>query len=226
MNALGQERARSLETAITEVRGVRRARVESTEQGIDSIRVLVIPERRSADIIEEVQRLAADRAMSIDASKVQIIRVEGGGPAQRRRLTSLSTERTRDRFRAKVMLELSGDVLVGESEVPLGVDFERRSMVKAVLEGMDELLEFPVEIEAAYILDVGARRIALVTLTKGSDILVGSAVITSDERDSFARATLDALNRIASRALEIQAASRSASSGESSRDRTGPRIGP
>lgn len=203
MNALGQEQARSLETAITEVRGVRRARVESTDKGVDSIRVLVIPERRSADIIEEVQRLAAERALTIDASKVQIIRVDGGGPGQRRRLTSLSTERTRDRFRAKVMLELAGDVLVGESEVPLGVDFERRSMVKAVLEGMGELLEFPVELEAAYILDVGIRRIALVTLTRGSDILVGAAAITSDERDSFARATLDALNRFASRSIDL-----------------------
>lgn len=203
MNALGQERARSLETAISEVRGVRRARVEGNEAGVESIRVLVIPERRSADIIEEVQRLASERALNVDPSKVQIIRVEGGGPAQRRRLTSLSTERTRDRFRAKVMLELAGDVLVGESEVPLGVDFERRSLVKAVLEGMKELLEFPVELEAATILDAAGRRIALVTLTRGADILVGSAAITTDERDSFARATLDALNRFASRAIEL-----------------------
>jgi hypothetical protein len=203
MNAPGQERARSLETAISELRGVRRARVETGAEGVDSIRVLVIPERKTADILDEVQRLVTERAMMVDPSKVQVIRVEGGGSTQRRRLTSVTTERTRDRFRAKVMLELAGDVLVGESEVPVGTDFERRSMVRAVLEGMVELLEFPVELETVQILDVGGRRIALVTVTRGSDILVGSAAIGSDERDAFARATLDALNRFASRSIEF-----------------------
>jgi hypothetical protein len=191
----GTDKARSLETAISAIRGVRRARVEATDDGIEAIRVLVIPERKTSDITSTIQRLAADRSLPVDPSLIQVVRVDTNGASGRRRLTSVTTERTLDRFRSKVMLELGGDILVGESDVPVGVDFERRSMATAVLGGVKELLEFHVELETVRVIEEGDHRIALVTLTRGSEILVGAAAVTTNENDAVVRATLDALNR-------------------------------
>lgn len=191
----GTDKARSLETAISAIRGVRRARVEATDDRIEAIRVLVIPERKTSDITNAIQRLAADRSLPVDPSRIQVVRVDTNGASGRRRLTSVATERTVDRFRSKVMLELGGDILVGESDVPAGVDFERRAMAAAVLSGVQELLEFHVELETVRVIDEGDHRIALVTLTRGSEILVGAAAVTTNDNDAVVRATLDALNR-------------------------------
>ena len=194
-NEIRLDPGHALEMAIADLRGVRRARVETSNEGVESVRVLVIPERKTEEILEEVRRLAEERDIPLEPARIQVVRVEEVGRAQRRRLTSLTTERTPDRFRAKVMLELAGDVLVGDSEAPTGAHFERRTLANAVLGGVAELLDFPVELHHARIVDEGERRIAMVTLVRGDVALVGAAVVGTDEYDAVARATLDALNR-------------------------------
>ena len=190
-----QHRAQTLEAAIGDVRGVRRARVEVTPEGVETIRVLVIPERGTPEVIQDIKKVAEAKTIRIDEDKVQVIRVDDGGRAQRRKLAALTTERTTERFKAKVMLELAGDVLVGESDAPLGTAFERRSLVAATLDGLSELLDFPIDLHAARVIEDGGRQIALVTLIKGNDLLSGSAAISGDEHLAIARATLDAVNR-------------------------------
>ena len=188
-------RAQALEAAIGDLRGVRRARVETTPEGVETIRVLVIPERGTPEVIEDIKRIAEAKTIRIDEDRVQVIRVDDGGRSQRRKLAALTTERTTERFKSKVMLELAGDVLVGESDAPLGLAFERRSLVYATLDGLRELLDFPIELHATRIIEDGGRAIALVTLIKGNDLLTGSAAVSGDEHLAIARATLDAVNR-------------------------------
>ena len=190
-----QHRAQALEAAIGDLRGVRRARVEVSPDGVETIRVLVIPERGTPEVIEDIKKVAESKTIRIDEDKVQVIRVDDGGRAQRRKLSALTTERTTERFKAKVMLELAGDVLVGEGDSPLGVAFERRSLVGATLHGLQELLAFPIDLHAVRLVEDGGRPVALVTLIKGDDLLSGSAAINGDEHLAIVRATLDAVNR-------------------------------
>lgn len=206
------EQARALEDAIGALRGVRGARVELTPAGLKTVRVLVMPERSTEETIADIQRLVHDRlGGTVEPARVQVLRAgEGISPTQRRRLTSVLTERTEDRFTARVTLELGGDVLVGETDAPPGPRFEHRSLARATLDGISALLDFPIELQGVYLMNQGDERMAMVVLERGADTLVGSAVVRTDEYDAIARATLDAVNRFVKRPGSTPAGAESA----------------
>ena len=190
--------ARRLENQLTELRGVRRARVESGEDGsISAVRVLVIPELATKDILAEVLAVVRQNGATVDPSSIQILRANEGvpDPLQRRRLSSIATERSATGFKARVMLELGGDTLIGESDSPSEQGFEHRSIARATLESMKELLVERVELESVDLLQAGAGQLAIVSLRRDAGPLVGSALVRVDHHDAIARATLDALNR-------------------------------
>lgn len=189
--------ARRLEGSITELRGVRRARVEIEDNLINAVRVLVIPERSSRDIVAEVRGIISRHGFRIDPSTIQVLRTTDAmsTPLQRRRLSSIATERTADRFKARVVLELGGDVLIGEDDSPSEQTFEHRSIARATLESVRELLDHRVDLESVDVLHAGTAQLAVVTLKQNGSTLVGSALIRVDHHDAIARATLDALNR-------------------------------
>ena len=191
--------ARRLENSIAELRGVRRARVEWAEDGsIIAVRVLVIPELATKDVLAEVLAVIRQSRATVDPGSIQILRANEGvvpDPLQRRRLSSIATERSATGFKARVMLELGGDTLIGESDSPSEQGFEHRSIARATLESMRELLVDRVELESVDLLQAGAGQLAIVTLSRNSGALVGSALVRVDHHDAIARATLDALNR-------------------------------
>jgi hypothetical protein len=188
-----------LQQSLEELRGIRGARVEVQGTSVTAIRVLVIPERDTSETIEDVRKLA-DRAFDIDVdpNNVEVLRVAepidaGGG--RRRRLSSISIERSDERFRVRVVLELGGDVLVGESDSPTDQSFEYRAVARAILLGLQELLIQPIDLSSVQVVSAGNSRLAVVTLNREGETLVGSALIRLDEHDAIARATLDAVNR-------------------------------
>lgn len=186
--------ARRLENSITELRGVRRARVESAEDGsINAVRVLVIPELSTHDVLAEVMVVVGP----VDPGSIQILRTTEvvPNPLQRRKLSSIATERSATGFKARVVLELGGDTLIGESDSPSERSFEHRSIARATLESMKELLVDRVELESVDLLQEGAGQLAIVTLRRNGSTLVGTALVRVDQHDAIARATLDALNR-------------------------------
>jgi hypothetical protein len=188
-----------LQQSLEDLRGVRGARVEVQGSSVTSIRVLVIPERDTDETIEDVQKLAA-RAfhLNVDPNNVEVLRVSesvDAPGARRRRLSSISIERSDERFRARVVLELGGDVLVGESDSPTEQSFEYRAVARAILHGLRELLTQPIDLSSVQVISAGSSRLAVVTLNKEGETLVGSALIRLDEHDAIARATLDAVNR-------------------------------
>lgn len=190
--------ARRLESSITELRGVRRARVESGEDGsIEAVRVLVIPERASKDVLAQVLVVVRQSGATVDPGSVQILRTTQvvPNPLERRRLSSIATERTATMFTARVVLELAGDTLIGESNSPSERSFEHRSIALATLESMRELLVDPIELESVDLLEAGSGQLAIVTLRRDGGTLVGTALVRVDHHDAIARATLDALNR-------------------------------
>lgn len=192
-NDAAYERLRS---AVSLLRGVREARLKRDPAGVEVV-VLTVPEKVEADTIAEVRRLA--RRVGVDETAVRIsvlgARPRAGKPT-RRKLSSLSTKRYGDRFTAQVTLELQGDALVGEVDVPAGRRFEYRSVSRAVLESVRRLIPYALQLENVDIFNFGADRLAVVSVSSRSDTLVGSAFVRADELDAIARATLDAINRV------------------------------
>jgi hypothetical protein len=193
--------ALQLEKLVLTLPGVRGAKVEGDEDGIRSVRVLVMPERQTDQTVREIRSLAAgELGVELDTATIHILRAGGETTTPRerparRRLSSLMTERSNSAFKTRVTLEMPGDVLVGESESHPGALFENRSIATAIVTGLRDLLAFPVEVEAVNLIRQAEGTLALVFLHRGSDRLVGSALVHKDEHDAIARATLDALNR-------------------------------
>jgi hypothetical protein len=190
-------RLRYFEESIRSLSGVRGARAIGGPSGLDSARVLIVPERDALDTVRAVQALALSCLdQPIERSQVHVITESVvSRQAPRRRLFSLVTERSPDRFTVRIALELGGDVLIGEAHSPLVRDFERMTVVRATLDGLGALLTDPVEPRFVDILSVGDAGVAVSVLSRAGQTLVGSALIHHDENDAIARATLDAVNR-------------------------------
>ena len=177
---------------------MRRVKVDVGPSGVESLRVLVIPERSTSKTIADVQRIVSRfTGGPLDQTRVQVIRTAPTGGSARRKLTSLSFERSPEAFSVRAALELSGDVLMGESASPQGKMFERRAISEAIVKGTHELIDFPIAVQRVYIISDVESEIAVVVLARRDEILVGSAVVRNGEHDAIARATLDALNRFA-----------------------------
>jgi hypothetical protein len=192
--------ARALERALTALRGVRRAKVETDSYGITAVKVLILPERESKQTIEDV-RVAAKSEIGADLEpkRIHVLsarELEAGRRSGRRKLTSLTTRRSDEDFSSRVTLELHGDALVGEVQVPAGLQAQYLSVARAVLEAIDDLLDRTFDVNTVEVLSVGDSQLAVVSLAGDVELLLGSALVKSDEYDAIARATLDALNRL------------------------------
>jgi hypothetical protein len=196
------ERADDLESSLGATPGVRKVRIDLTSAaGISNLQVLALPEATDEEVRGAIVRAAAGFGVDIKSEAIEVLRsTRTGGsaePGQRRRLSSLSLNRTEDSFTAKVALELIGDVLIGESESPAGPRFEGKAVAQAVINGLRPVIGTELQVDAVAIQENGAQRLATVSLQNAVDEedLVGSAVVVSDEHDAIARATLNALNR-------------------------------
>lgn len=189
-------RGQKLQTSLGRLRGIREARVRPSHTGID-VTVLALPERSEDDTISDVRILAQRVGLDVGALKVRVMGAGRKAPLiPRRKLSSLSTKRYGERFTAQVTLDLEGDSLVGEVDVPVGRRFEHRSVARAILNSVRVLIPYALQLEHVEILAFGAERLAVVSISTRDDILVGSALVRVDELDSIARATLDAINRV------------------------------
>lgn len=188
-----------LQRSLEELRGVRGARVDMHGREVVAVRVLVVPERDTKQTISDVRALASDRFdLGIDPDRIEILRVAdpvAKNESRRRKLSGIAIERSNHRFHARVVLELGGDVLVGESDGPTERGFEHRSVARATLHGLHELLHRKVDLDSVQVFSIGNARLAVVTLRHEGEVLVGSALVRLDDHDAIARATLDALNR-------------------------------
>lgn len=192
-------RTTDLEKALQAIRGVRGARVR-VEDGSAHVRVLVLPEVPHAALVDSIQRLSTEYlGTHVPSSQIEVLS-SGTGEAdiahsRRRKLSSITTSRNSHSFSARVSLELEGDVLIGERSGAAGRSGEWRSVGLAVIDGLRDLLTPPVDLETAEVIEVGTSKLAVVSLSRGAETLVGSAVVRLDEHDAVARAVLDALNR-------------------------------
>ena len=198
--------AQALESSIGDLPGVRRVKADIGPEGVESLRVLVIPERSTTKTVAEVKDILSHTAEhSVVDTRIQVIRTAPTKGSSRRKLSMLSLDRSADNFSVRAALEISGDVLMGEARSHQGRLFERKAIADAILKGTHELVGFPLEVERVYVISEIENSIAVVVLARGDEILVGSAVVRLDEYDAIARATLDALNRFTQPAYDEDA---------------------
>lgn len=164
-------------------------------EGLEGLRVLVIPERSTNQTMTEVKQIVSATELPADNAKIQVIRTAPAKGTSRRRLSMLSLDHNEDSFSVRAALELSGDVLLGEESSAAGRYFERKAVANAILKGSAELIGFPIEVERVSILADADAQIAVVVVSRANEVLVGSAVVRNGEQEAIARATLDAINR-------------------------------
>ena len=193
-----QELARRFEEAAAELPGIRRARVEVNGESI-VVRALVAPERTDDLAIAVLTDLARRLELDLQPGSIEILRAADPDPEgehRRRRLMSLTSERVEDRFVVRVVLELAGDLIVGQSEGRAKTRrAEQELVVEAVVDGLSELLDFTPVVEAVDLLTTGTTEVCIVALDSPRGTMAGAARLKLDEHDAIARATLDALNR-------------------------------
>lgn len=200
-----EELARRFEEAAADLPGIRRARVEYNGESM-IVRVLVAPERTDDLAMAVLKDLARRLEIALAPGAIEILRAgeaEPEGEHRRRRLMSLTSERMDGRFVVRVVLELAGDLIVGQSE---GMARTRRAeqelVVEAVVDALSELLDFSPVVEAVDLLTTGTTEVCIVALDSARGTMTGAARLKLDEHDAIARATLDALNRPSLRPID------------------------
>ena len=144
---------------------------------------------------EDLLRTTLENAESLNQTIRTLTTAESIRPS-RGRLAAIASGDSVPGFAVEVVLEFGGKIRRGESfSAAGGRDQERQALVRATLDALTGLLPFEVDLDAVDVVTVGSRSLAVVTLDRTTDVLMGSAMVRIGEDDAVARATLDALNR-------------------------------
>jgi hypothetical protein len=143
----------------------------------------------------DLLRTTLENAESLNQTIRSLTTAESIRPA-RGRLATVSSGESIPGFAVEIVLEFGGTTRRGQSFSGAGGrEQERQALVRATLDALDGLVPFEVELDAVDVVTVGRRSLAIVSLDRGTDVLMGSAMVRIGEDDALARATLDALNR-------------------------------
>lgn len=190
--------ARSLENALIRLRGIRKARADVAADGSISVEVLAVPEHSERSLRTRIDQVVSSELGSTSSLKALNVLIaaprSAAGLDRRRKLSSLVTRRTSERFSTQVILARGGDVATGESECATSGS-PSRAVAQAVIDGLYEVSDRPLELHEVETIRLGDETLALVSLSYGDRPLLGSAEVRFDLPDAVARATLHALNR-------------------------------
>jgi signal transduction histidine kinase len=155
-----------------------------------------IGQARRSDLLSRALANVDDLASAIDRVGSAPETAPRRTDPARASLEGMELVRRRGDFDAAVSLRLGDASVQGIGSAPGGgARLERRAVAVAVLNAVKGHSGGDVHIEELDLLDVGGDRIASVLIRLGSRLLLGSAIVRSDDYDAVARATLDALNR-------------------------------
>lgn len=178
--------------------GIRRVRSTESERGL-SIRALVAPERTDAEATRIIREVAHELGIQVKEEAIEILRAGHGAAlpdGARRRLMSLTTERLENRFVVRVVLELAGDLLMGDSSgVARKAHQEHHLVAEAVLNALADVIDFEPLVETVDSIQDEGKEFWVVTLESNLGTMIGASQVRQNEHDAVARATLDAINR-------------------------------
>jgi hypothetical protein len=206
----GVSTADALEAVLARITGIRAARVVPEGERISEIHVISDSGRSPKQLVRDIQSAAkASLDLEIDYRTVSIVQMDDQPAAATPSLDEVGTDRVK---LAKVVAEATGRLLTVRVELAVGASTQTGSargssdegpllVARATLEAFSSRLGDSVaEALATDIVESDGRSIAvsvvrLVTERSVREI-AGAAIVGTERNDAFARATLDAVNRI------------------------------
>jgi len=195
------------ERLLGQVRDVVSARIVADDDGtIREIHLLAGDNRSPKQIVRDIESLfMAHFGLNIDHKKISIAQLNGGeakkADEKRLRFLGLSFSSAGPKAEVKVNLQYGDGQFEGVFTGPRSRHNTLRLIASATLSAIEQCInsELFFTVDDVAVSRVGKNDVVNVAITvlnqNGEDILVGSALINSDERDAAARAVLSALNR-------------------------------
>lgn len=211
MSALsGDADLEAFEEELSTLPGVRAARVVTTAGGrVTEIHLVAEGGKAPKQLVRDVQTIAlAKFDLRIDHRIVSVVQfgddpIPATAPASRPALATVSW--TTDGTRSTCRIEIDGadGLVMGEADGGATSRSRARLAAAATVDALRnaKTLDSDTTLDVADVLvtELSERRVALVMLVRlrgtAEELLVGSALVRSDESDAVARATLDAFSR-------------------------------
>lgn len=200
----------AFEEELTTLPGVRAARVVTTAGGrITEIHLVAEGGKAPKQLVRDVQTIAlAKFDLRIDHRIVSVVQfgdepIPVSAPTSRPALATVSWTTDGTRTRCRIEIDTADGFVGGEADGGATARSRPRLAAAATLDALHnaKVLDANTTLDIADVLvtDLSERRVALVMLVRlrdaAEELLVGSALVRSDESDAVARATLDAFNR-------------------------------
>jgi hypothetical protein len=168
------------------------------------VHVLALPGKPAKQVVRDVQSVAmAAFDLDIDRRVISVVQIEGGdlSTGDRPMVDDIAEEIDGSRMKITVTLNWHDEKLSGTAQGPAASTTRLRLVAEATLvaleQALDESAAFAVSAVAVH--RVGAEDVAIaqVVLVVGGRerMMVGSALVGSDQSQAMVRAVLDAVNR-------------------------------
>jgi len=202
----GKDNAAECEQVIQQVKGVSSVRVILGKEGIDEAHIVSDGTRLPKQLVRDIESaMLVQLGINLDHKKISVVQFAGREPIPaslpaRLRLNSIKLTTEGRSAEAMVSIAAGLNCFSGTATGLNTAKNKLRLVVIATLEAVHAyrgLTKFSLEDVQKSM--VGSREVLLVAISlltdRGEDGLLGIAFVNGDERESVAKATLDAINR-------------------------------
>ncbi len=198
-------RYQELEETLCRLPTVEAARVVGENGTIREIHILGTPGKAPKQVVRDVQSLAmAQFGLTVDRRVISVVQIENEaiGRSDRPAIVDIAEEPVGSRLTVTVTLAWQNEMISGVASGPSATTTRLRSVGEATVAALEQAIgdDIAVALAALETPTVGSRRVAvaqIVIVSSGEErVLVGSALVGSNEAQAAVRAVLDAVNRV------------------------------
>ena len=172
---------------------------------ISEIHVLGTPGKPPKQVVRDVQSLAmAQFGLTVDRRVISVVQIENNEIVQSDRpaIVDILEEPVGSKLTVTVSLAWRNEIITGVASGPSAATTRLRSVGEATVAALEQAIgeDAAVALAALETPTVGARQVAVaqIVIVAGGEerVLVGSALVGSNEAQAAVRAVLDAVNRL------------------------------
>ena len=198
-------RYQELEETLCRLPTVDAVRVVGANGAISEIHVLGTPGKPPKQVVRDVQSLAmAQFGLTVDRRVISVVQIENNEIAQSDRpaIVDILEEPVGSKLTVTVSLAWRNEIITGVASGPSAATTRLRSVGEATVAALEQAIgeDAAVALAALETPTVGARQVAVaqIVIVAGGEerVLVGSALVGSNEAQAAVRAVLDAVNRL------------------------------
>lgn len=198
-------RYQELEETLCRLPTVDAVRVVGANGAISEIHVLGTPGKPPKQVVRDVQSLAmAQFGLTVDRRVISVVQIENNEIVQSDRpaIVDILEEPVGSKLTVTVSLAWRNEIITGVASGPSAATTRLRSVGEATVAALEQAIgeDAAVALAALETPTVGARQVAVaqIVIVAGGEerVLVGSALVGSNEAQAAVRAVLDAVNRL------------------------------